>query len=71
MDATDERSNMDGPAPPSPEPAVAETVAENVAATDAARSLGDLLNRVMYGGQSFVITRHGRPVAELVPAQAA
>jgi len=31
--------------------------------------LGDVLNRVRYGGQHLRILRHGRPVADLVPVR--
>lgn len=33
--------------------------------------LGDLLGRVSYGREEFVITRHGKPVARLVPLDSA
>jgi prevent-host-death family protein len=36
-----------------------------VSATDAARRLSDLLNRVRYLGERFVIVRNGEEVAEL------
>ncbi|MEK6608820.1 MAG: type II toxin-antitoxin system prevent-host-death family antitoxin [Myxococcota bacterium] len=29
--------------------------------------LGDLLLRVAYGGETVVITRHGRPIVRIVP----
>ena len=44
---------------------------ERVTATEAGDRLGALLSRVEYRGERILITRHGRPVAELVPAQAA
>ena len=40
-----------------------------VQATELARSLSDILNRVHYRGESFVIERNGRPVARLGPAE--
>lgn len=40
-----------------------------VTATLAARSFSDLLSRVQYRGERFVIVRGGEEVAELVPAQ--
>lgn len=64
MTATGENLNTHEPAGVSP-------VGESVPATEASRNLGDLLNRVTYGGERIVITRHGRPVAELTPIQAA
>ena len=38
-----------------------------VSASEAARSFSELLNRVHYRGESFVIARGGKPVGELVP----
>lgn len=40
----------------------------HISATDAARSLSDLLNRVRYRGESFVIERGGEVVCRIVPA---
>jgi len=39
-----------------------------VTATEAARNLSDLLNRVRYRGERFVVVRAGEDVAELIPA---
>ena len=39
-----------------------------ITATEASRNLADYLNRVAYNGESFVIRRGKKPVAELVPA---
>jgi prevent-host-death family protein len=38
-----------------------------ISATELARRLGDILGRVRYRGESFVIERNGDPVARLVP----
>lgn len=38
-----------------------------ISATELARRLGDILGRVRYRGDSFVIERNGDPVARLVP----
>jgi prevent-host-death family protein len=38
-----------------------------IAATELARKLGDVLGRVRYRGDSFVVERNGAPVALLVP----
>lgn len=38
---------------------------ETVTATEAARSLGELLARVTHAGDTFVVTRNDRPVAEI------
>lgn len=39
-----------------------------VTATDAARNLSDLLNKVRYRGETFEVVRGGEVVARLVPA---
>jgi antitoxin (DNA-binding transcriptional repressor) of toxin-antitoxin stability system len=41
----------------------------HISATDAARSLSDLLNRVRYRGESFIIERGGEAVCRMVPAK--
>lgn len=41
-----------------------------ISATNLARRLGDVLGRVRYRGESFVIERNGTVVARLLPAQA-
>lgn len=38
-----------------------------ISATELARKLGDVLGRVRYRGDSFVVERNGDPVARLVP----
>jgi prevent-host-death family protein len=38
-----------------------------ISATELARRLGDILGRVRYRAESFVIERNGDPVARLVP----
>ena len=38
-----------------------------ISATDLARRLGDVLSRVRYRGDSFLVDRNGAPVARLVP----
>jgi prevent-host-death family protein len=40
-----------------------------VTATEAARNLSDLLNRVRYRGERFTVIRGGEEVAEIVPAK--
>ncbi len=35
--------------------------------TDVARNFGEYVNRVAFGGESFVLTRGKKPVAELRP----
>ena len=39
-----------------------------ITATDLAKGLSDVLNRVRYQGEKFVIERNGEPVAALVPS---
>lgn len=46
--------------------ATVDSTAVNV--SDAKRHFSDLLGRVAYGGESILITRRGRPMARLVPA---
>ena len=41
-----------------------------VTATEAARTFADLLNRVRYRGESFVVERAGEPVCRISPATA-
>lgn len=38
-----------------------------ITATRLARELGDVLGRIRYRGESFVIERNGTPVARLIP----
>jgi prevent-host-death family protein len=38
-----------------------------VSATELARRLGDVLGRIRYRGDSFVVERNGEPVARVVP----
>jgi prevent-host-death family protein len=38
-----------------------------ISATELARRLGDVLGRVRYRGDSYVVERNGEPVARLVP----
>jgi len=40
-----------------------------ITATEAARTFSDLLNRVRYRGEEFVVERGGEPVCRIVPAQ--
>ena len=40
-----------------------------IRATDLARNLGDVLSRVRYRRDSFVIERYGNPVARVVPVE--
>jgi antitoxin (DNA-binding transcriptional repressor) of toxin-antitoxin stability system len=39
-----------------------------VSATEAVRSFSDLLNRIRYRGEEFVVERAGEPVCRMTPA---
>ena len=39
----------------------------SISATDLARRLGDVLGRVRYRGESFIVVRNGEPIARLTP----
>ena len=39
-----------------------------ISATEAVRSFSELLNRVRYRGESFLVERGGRPICEITPA---
>jgi antitoxin (DNA-binding transcriptional repressor) of toxin-antitoxin stability system len=38
-----------------------------ISATELARKLGDVLGRIRYRGESFVVERNGEPIARLCP----
>lgn len=40
---------------------------EDVSTRDARKNLAELVNRVAYGKERFVVTRHGKGLAALVP----
>jgi len=40
-----------------------------ISATKAARSFSELMNRVRYRGESFVVERSGKPICEILPAR--
>jgi prevent-host-death family protein len=40
---------------------------DDITAAEARRQWADLLNRVAYGGERVVVTRHGKQLAALVP----
>jgi len=42
-----------------------------VSATEIARNLGDILNRVRCKGDAFVVERNGKPIARIIPLPAA
>jgi len=39
-----------------------------ISATEAARSFSELMNRVRYRGESFIVKRGGKPICEIRPA---
>jgi prevent-host-death family protein len=43
-------------------------MAYEVPVTQARAEFADLVNRVVYGGERVVLTRHGKPIAALVSA---
>ncbi len=44
-------------------------MATRIAATHLARGLGDILGRIRYRGETFVVERNGVPVARLGPVK--
>ena len=45
-----------------------EGMAYEIPVTQARAELADLINRVVYGGERVVVTRHGKPLVALVSA---
>jgi prevent-host-death family protein len=48
-------------------PCTVEAMEIRITATELARRLGDILGRVRYRAECFVIERNGEPVARLIP----
>ena len=46
-----------------------KAASESVAATDAAKNFGQLVDRVREEGVTYVVERHGRPVAQIGPVE--
>lgn len=42
-----------------------------ISATEAARSFSELMNRVRYRGESFIVERSGKPICEILPTRPA
>ena len=40
-----------------------------IPATETVRRFSELMNRVRYRGESFIVERGGKPVCEILPAQ--
>jgi antitoxin (DNA-binding transcriptional repressor) of toxin-antitoxin stability system len=49
------------------EPVTEYRLARTISASEAARNFSDLLNRIQYRGEAFVVERSGAPVCELRP----
>lgn len=45
-----------------------ERMAYEIPVTQARAELADLINKVVYGGERVVVTRHGKPLVALVSA---
>lgn len=43
-------------------------MAREVPVTEARAAFSELINRVGYGGERIILTRHGKPLVALVPA---
>lgn len=54
--------------PKKPRRAISKNLS-TLSATQAARSFSDLLNRVRYRGEVFVIERNGEPICEITPVK--
>lgn len=44
-------------------------MAKKLSATEASRNFSEILGRVHLRGESFLLTRHGRVIAQLAPAE--
>lgn len=44
---------------------------ERISTAEARRNLAELLNRAAYGGERFVVTRHGKELVAIVPLEEA
>jgi prevent-host-death family protein len=42
---------------------------KNVTTGEARKNLSELLNRAAYGGERFVVTRHGKELVAIVPLE--
>jgi antitoxin (DNA-binding transcriptional repressor) of toxin-antitoxin stability system len=41
----------------------------HISATQAVRTFSDLINRVRYRGEEFIVERGGEPVCQIIPAR--
>jgi len=46
-----------------------DSVKVRISATETARRFSELMNRVRYRGESFIVERGGKPVCEILPAR--
>jgi prevent-host-death family protein len=44
---------------------------KNITTAEARKNLSELLNRAAYGGERFVVTRHGKELVAIVPLEEA
>ena len=44
---------------------------KHVSTADARRNMAELMNRAAYGGERFVVTRHGKELVAIVPVEEA
>ncbi len=42
---------------------------KNVTTAEARKNMAELLNRAAYGGERFVVTRHGKELVAIVPVE--
>jgi prevent-host-death family protein len=42
-----------------------------ISTADARRNMAELMNRAAYGGERFVVTRHGKELVAIVPVEEA
>jgi prevent-host-death family protein len=42
-------------------------IMQNISVADTRQRLAEILGKVAYGGEAFLITKKGRPMAQLVP----
>ena len=51
------------------EPSTEYRAPRHVSATEASRNFSELLNRIRYRGESFIVLRGGVPICEIRPAE--
>jgi antitoxin (DNA-binding transcriptional repressor) of toxin-antitoxin stability system len=48
---------------------IRDTAKTYITATEAARKFSEILNRVKFKGESFIVERNGKPICEISPSQ--